>query len=41
VHNGIIENFQELKDERCMPPVLQAMFENVGLLADEEADDEK
>ena len=33
--------FQELKDERCMPPVLQAMFENVGLLADEEADDEK
>ena len=33
--------FQELKDQQCMPPVLQAMFEQAELLPDEEPDDEK
>ena len=33
--------FQELKGQQGMPPVLQAMFENAGLLDDQEADDEK
>ena len=32
--------FQELKGQQCMPPVLQAMFENAGLLDDQEANDE-
>jgi len=27
--------FQELKDENCMPPVLQQMFEDAGLLDSE------
>ena len=33
--------FQELKDEHCMPPVLQVMFEQAGLLDDEGADEQK
>lgn len=33
--------FQELKNERCMPPVLQAMFEQAGLLPDDGPADEK
>jgi len=33
--------FQELKDEHCMPPVLQVMLEEAGLLDDEGTDNEK
>jgi len=33
--------FQDLKEEQCMPPVLQVMFEQAGFLSDEEPDDEK
>jgi hypothetical protein len=30
---------QALKDEHCMPPVLQMMFKNAGFLNDEDTDD--
>lgn len=33
--------FQELKDEHCGPPVLQAMFEQAGLMGDENVDEQK
>jgi hypothetical protein len=33
--------FQTLKDENCMPPVMQAMLEQAGLLDDDSADEEK
>lgn len=33
--------FQELKDENCMPPGIQAMFEQTGLLPNEGPEDEK
>ena len=32
---------QELKDEHCMPSVLQVMREQAGLLDDEETDNQK
>jgi hypothetical protein len=31
--------FQELKNEHCMPPVLQMMFENAGLMHEDDVDD--
>ena len=35
------EAFQELKGQQGMPPVLEAMLEEAGLLPDEEPNDEK
>jgi hypothetical protein len=35
------EAFQQLKGHQAMPPVLQAMMEEAGLLDDEGTDDEK
>lgn len=32
--------FQELKDEPCMPPVLQVALENAGLFEDDKTDEE-
>jgi|SRR6185437_65182 len=32
--------FQEFKDQNCMPPVLQAMFEDAGLIDHDDGDDE-
>jgi len=33
--------FQELKGEHCVPPVLQAMFEQAGFLDDDGTDEDK
>jgi len=33
--------FQQLKDEHCMPPVLQMMFEDAGLLDEDEPGEDR